>query len=98
MVFGTDLLTIFFIYNQGWKDPLTACKNNNLLVHHTNKLVLHQRFRHLPRDLESRLRDPKNKHLLYLQLRREVLAGRYRMSLNHHLSLAAMALQVHDFK
>ena len=67
-------------------------KNNNLWPH--PPFVLHQRFKYMPRDLDTQLRDPKNKHQLYLQLRRDVLSGRYRMSVNLHLSVAAMALQV----
>lgn len=85
---------------QGWKDSLIgggggsskAASNNNLWPH--PPFVLHQRFRFLPRDLDAQLRDPKNKHQLYLQLRRDVLSGRYRMPVNLHLSVAAMALQV----
>ena len=67
-------------------------KNNNPWPH--PPFQLHQRFRHLPRDLCNLLKDPRNKHQLYLQLRRDVLNGRYRMSVNGHLSAAAMALQV----
>ena len=82
---------------QGWKDSCIGGKNH---PHNNNQLwphppfVLYQRFRFLPRDLDQQLKDPKNKHQLYLQFRSDVLSGRYRMPVNLHLSIAAMALQV----
>ena len=57
-----------------------------------DSFTLYLRFKHLPGSVDA-FRDPNNKHLLYLQLRRDVSEGRFHMNPSRHLTLAAMALQ-----
>ena len=44
--------------------------------------------------MDSSFKDPANKHQFYLQLRQDILLGKYAMSQSQYLSLAGMALQV----
>ena len=69
----------------GWKQPPRTVQHNS--VSSDSVFVVHLRFRHFPDDVDE-LRDPKNKHLFYLQLRRDVSEARYRMSASAHLGLA----------
>ena len=50
------------------------------------------RFKLLPDEVDA-FKDPNNKHQLYLQLRQDVLEGRYPLTPEKHLSLAALSLQ-----
>jgi len=57
-------------------------------------LTVYQRFKFHPSDVDSIL-TAENKHLLYLQLRQDLLNGRlHGVSKNMYLSLAGMALQI----
>ncbi len=55
-------------------------------------LDLYLRLRFHPESPDA-FRDPNNKHQLYLQLRRDVVDGRYHLTAEENLSLAALALQ-----
>jgi hypothetical protein len=57
-------------------------------------VTLYQRLKFFPDDVDSCFKDPGNKHQFYLQLRRDLLHGRYHLSQSQYLSLAGMALQV----
>ena len=70
----------------GWKQPPRSHPNPNS-VSSDSVFVVYLRFRHFPDDVDE-LRDPKNKHLFYLQLRRDVSEARYHMSASAHLGLA----------
>ena len=74
----------------GWKQPPRTVQHNS--VSSDSVFVVHLRFRHFPDDVDE-LRDPKNKHLFYLQLRRDVSEARYRMSASAHLGLAGKVRQ-----
>ena len=71
----------------GWKESYHKPHINPV-----DTLELYLRFRFLPDDLNN-FKDSNNKHQFYLQLRRDVLEARYNISLNDHLTLAALALQ-----
>ncbi len=66
----------------GWRDSSTP-------------LRLHLRLRFVPESVDGGFRDPNNKHQLYLQLRRDVVEGRRRLTggAAKQLELAALALQ-----
>jgi hypothetical protein len=72
----------------GWKQP----QRHPNSMSSDSVLVLHLRFRHHPDDVDE-FKDPNNKHLFYLQLRKDVSEARYHMSSAQHLGLAAKALQ-----
>ena len=74
----------------GWRDPKLA--PNNKILHET--LTLYHRVKYYPDDIDKSFKDPGNKHQLYLQLRRDVLQGRFHLSYSEYMSLAGMALQV----
>ena len=85
----------------GWREPGTTAPRslrsgtgNNLLFRQEKVFTLFQRFKFWPRDIDQHLKDSKNKHQLYLQMRRDILENRYRMSATDHFTLAGMALQV----
>ena len=73
----------------GWKQPPRSQQQqpHPNSVSSDSVFVVYLRFRHFPDDVDE-LRDPKNKHLFYLQLRRDVSEARYRMSASAHLGLA----------
>ncbi len=75
----------------GWKDPKLAGPNNRILG---ENLILYQRVKYLPTDIDNSFKDSNNKHQFYLQLRQDVLSGLFPMSVSDCLSLAGMALQV----
>ena len=85
----------------GWKEsnavasrPLRSGNGSNLLFRQEKVFTLFQRFKFWPSDIDHNLKDSKNKHQLYLQMRRDLLDNRYRMSTAEHFQLAGMALQV----
>ena len=85
----------------GWKDSNTVASRslrsgngNNPLFRQEKVFTLFLRFKFWPGDIDENLKDSKNKHQLYLQMRRDLLENRYRMSVTEHFTLAGMALQI----
>ena len=76
----------------GWKDAKLAPSSGNRIL--GESVTLYQRLKYLPDDIKTSFKDPANKHQFYLQLRQDVLLGKYPMSQSQYLSLAGMALQV----
>lgn len=70
----------------GWKE------SRQQHVRPVEAFDIYLRFKFLPDNVDS-FKDPNNKHQLYLQLRTDILEGRYHMPVNTHISLAGMALQ-----
>jgi hypothetical protein len=58
----------------------------------SDPLQLFLRFRFLPNSVDADLRDPNNKHQVYLQLRRDLLSGVCRTSLDNLQRLAGLAM------
>ena len=70
---------------------LASSSSNRILA---ESVTLYQRLKYLPDDIDSSFKDPANKHQFYLQLRQDILLGKYPMDQSQYLSLAGMALQV----
>lgn len=74
----------------GWKDPKNLGPGQIL----GETLTLYQRVKFIPDNIDDSFKDAGNKHQFYLQLRRDLLAGKFKMTKSEYLSLAGMALQV----
>ena len=85
-------LKVSKIAPQGWKDAKMVPNSGNRIL--GESVTLYQRLKYLPEDINTTFKDPANKHQFYLQLRQDILLGKYPMNQSQHLSLAGMALQV----
>ena len=97
IIFFKYLIYLYFlkvskIAPQGWKDAKMVPNSGNRIL--GESVTLYQRLKYLPEDINTTFKDPANKHQFYLQLRQDILLGKYPMNQSQHLSLAGMALQV----
>ena len=75
---------LYKVAPSGWKDGRQMSS--------AESFKLYLRFKFHPESIDV-FKDPNNKHQFYLQLRKDVLEGRYHLPVHQHFSLAGMALQ-----